>query len=75
MWDAHGFPYYYEPQSMTMSWDPPGNVMICDGIIKYSWYRIYPTPIGRCVRFVSQSNKNNNLCDKCAAKKIKEAER
>jgi len=68
MWDAQGFPYYFEPNSMKMSWTPPlEEVNMCQGMIEYSWYQFYPKPTGKCINFVqSRLRKAPFYCKSCS---------
>jgi len=69
--DAQDFPYYYNPYSMQMSWNPPQTCKMCDNLsVVHTWWKLYPTPQGPCEYLADPDNctdKQSGLvyCKRC----------
>lgn len=65
--DSHDFPYYFNPKTMKMSWEPPPGVILCQNTISYNWWKVDPVPKGRCFNFATtQFHKDGLLyCQDC----------
>ena len=60
--DAHDFPYYYNPFSMKMQWNPPLDKSMCNNNVPHYWYREFPVRLGQCPNF---STNGNSYCSEC----------
>ena len=60
--DAHNFPYYYNPFSMQMQWNPPLDKSMCSRKVPHYWYREFPVRFGACPNF---SINGNSYCSEC----------
>ena len=65
--DAHDFPYYFNPCSMEMRWNPPPQEETCCGTVPHTWWREYPVQLGKCPNFASLLNENDGkrYCSGC----------
>ena len=64
--DDQGFPYYYNPFSMDMTWSPPPNHSMCEQQVHLTWWPIHPTPIGKCEYFSTRcTSDGKRFCEKC----------
>ena len=69
--DAHRFPYYFNPCSIKMSWEPPREVQMCQNDrVAHDWWREYPPPQGPCPNFGVILSKENgrSYCQECYVK-------
>eukprot|EP00578_Thalassiosira_sp_NH16_P011315 CAMPEP_0181111412 /NCGR_PEP_ID=MMETSP1071-20121207/19258_1 /TAXON_ID=35127 /ORGANISM="Thalassiosira sp., Strain NH16" /LENGTH=394 /DNA_ID=CAMNT_0023195297 /DNA_START=786 /DNA_END=1970 /DNA_ORIENTATION=- len=67
--DAHDFPYYFNPYSVQMRWNPPVSEDMCCGIVPHTWWREYPVRSGRCPNFGCKLNEDDGkrYCYECLA--------
>jgi hypothetical protein len=65
--DAHNFPYYLNPSSMNMRWQPPVDEEMCYGNVSHTWWKEFPIRIGRCPNFGRNLNEvdGKRYCDEC----------
>ena len=63
--DAHNFPYYYNPCSMNMQWNPPIDQVMCCGQVPHHWYLEFPVRRGQCPYFAVQEVYGSSYCQKC----------
>jgi hypothetical protein len=65
--DSHDFPYYFNPKTMRMCWEPPLGVLMCQNTISYTWWKLDPVPKGRCINFaMTQCHEDGLLyCQDC----------
>ncbi len=65
--DSHDFPYYFNPKTMKMTWEPPPGVILCQNTISYNWWKLDPVPKGRCFNFAMTKFQEYGLlyCQDC----------
>lgn len=60
--DAHNFPYYFNPRSMDMRWNPPPHLdMCCNKNFPHSWWNEFPIRTGPCPNFATVER----YCSEC----------
>lgn len=70
--DAQDFPYYYNPCTLDMSWQPPSDGIMCEATVKQPWLKEYPVALGPCEYFaakreIESTGERKKLCIRCAA--------
>ena len=68
--DSQGFPYYYNPCSLEMSWHPPAGITMCSATVPRPWLREYPIPLGPCEFFAVTATNGQQLCERCNSSKM-----
>ena len=63
--DSQGFPYYYNPSTLEMSWHPPHGVAMCSATVPQPWLREYPIPFGPCEFFAVAASNGQQFCERC----------
>ena len=64
--DAHNFPYYLNPSSMNMRWQPPVDEEMCCGDVSHTWWKEFPVRVGRCPDFGRNLNDDGKrYCNEC----------
>ena len=62
--DAQEFPYYYNPCTLEMSWQPPVGTSMCQSNVPQPWLREYPVPFGPCEHFAVDGSR---FCEQCSS--------
>lgn len=67
--DSQGFPYYYNPFSMYMSWNHPPECQMCQQIVCLTWLRKFPLSRGPCEYFANHftfsKGVRKGFCERC----------
>ncbi|KAL7465338.1 hypothetical protein ACHAXS_007429 [Conticribra weissflogii] len=64
--DAHNFPYYFNPSSMEMRWNPPPHLdMCCNKNFLHTWWNEFPIRTGPCPNFAIFERDGKLYCSKC----------
>ena len=67
--DSQGFPYYYNPFSMYMSWNHPPEYQMCQQIVCLTWLRKFPLSRGPCEYFANHftfsKGVRKGFCERC----------
>jgi len=63
--DAQNFPYYYNPCTLEMSWQPPVGTSMCQSNVPQPWLREFPVPFGPCEHFAVNGSR---FCKQCSSK-------
>ncbi|GMH74275.1 hypothetical protein TrLO_g13608 [Triparma laevis f. longispina] len=77
MRDNQKYPYYYNPNTMKMSWKIPRATVACEERVLMTWKFGYPTPQGPCPNFATRRcNEDMRFyCDSCWESKYNVAQR
>ena len=65
--DSQGFPYYYNPSTLEMSWHPPRGAAMCSATVPQPWLREYPIPLGPCEFFAMAATNGQQFCEQCTS--------
>ena len=69
--DSQGFPYYYNPSTLEMSWHPPRGAAMCSATVPQPWLREYPIPFGLCEFFAMAATNGRQFCERCISNSTK----
>ncbi|KAL7459784.1 hypothetical protein ACHAWC_011521 [Mediolabrus comicus] len=70
--DIHNFPYYFNPSTYDIKWNPPLNVEVCGGTVLQTWWREYPVKTGGCPNLACCLNEDDGIryCQECFDRKV-----